>query len=173
MPSCATAAEDGICVESETAEVHALRRTALELLLSDHGDDSPEVGAGAALAECDCTKREVCRLRKYAVLYGADPTRFRGERRKVQRRQEHPEVEYDPRKCILCGICTQLAQQAGEPLGLAFIGRGFDLRVDVPLDDPLVLALQAAARRCAGHVRRERWRRARTSSAKAVQNRAF
>ena len=141
VPSCATIAQDGMCVESETAEVQALRRTALELLLSDHED---------ARLECDCTKREICRLRKYAVQYGADPTRFRGERRKVQRRQEHSEIEYDPRKCILCGICIQLVQQAGEPLGLAFIGRGFDLRVDVPLDDPLVQALHAAAQRCAG-----------------------
>jgi NADH dehydrogenase/NADH:ubiquinone oxidoreductase subunit G len=141
VPSCATLAEDGMCVESETAEVHALRRTALELLLSDHED---------ARLECDCTKREICRLRKYATLYRADPTRFQGARREVQRRHAHPDIDYDPRKCILCGICVQLAQQAGEPLGLAFIGRGFEMRVDVPLDDPLVQALQAAARRCAG-----------------------
>jgi NADH dehydrogenase/NADH:ubiquinone oxidoreductase subunit G len=170
VPSCATVATDGMCVESETDEVRALRRTALELLLSDHGDDSPEVEAGAALAACDCAKREVCRLRKYAVLYGADPTRFRGERRKVQPRQDHPEVEYDPRKCILCGICTQLAQQAGEPLGLAFIGRGFDLRGGCRW-------MTRSCRRCRrrlggarGRARRGHWRCGRTRNAVAPES---
>ncbi|MFW6158827.1 MAG: 2Fe-2S iron-sulfur cluster-binding protein [Planctomycetota bacterium] len=38
-PSCATVVEDGMRVESETAEVHAARRTALELLLGDHLGD--------------------------------------------------------------------------------------------------------------------------------------
>ena len=39
VPSCATTAVEGMVVESETAEVHAARRTALELLLSDHAGD--------------------------------------------------------------------------------------------------------------------------------------
>ena len=39
LPSCATQVVDGMQVESETEEVHALRRTAIELLLSDHVGD--------------------------------------------------------------------------------------------------------------------------------------
>ncbi|TWT79864.1 Glutamate synthase [NADPH] small chain [Planctomycetes bacterium CA13] len=39
VPSCGMPAADGMKIESETAEVHALRRTALELLLSDHVGD--------------------------------------------------------------------------------------------------------------------------------------
>jgi ferredoxin len=39
IPSCATIAEDGMEVESETNEIHEARRTALELLLSDHAGD--------------------------------------------------------------------------------------------------------------------------------------
>ena len=39
VPSCGMPASDGMRVESETPEVHALRRTALELLLSDHVGD--------------------------------------------------------------------------------------------------------------------------------------
>jgi ferredoxin len=38
-PACATVAVEGMRVESETVEVHAARRTALELLLSDHLGD--------------------------------------------------------------------------------------------------------------------------------------
>ena len=143
VPSCATLVEDGMRVESETPEIRALRRTALELLLSDHnGRPGPE--------PCDCTKNPICRLRKYAILYGADGMRYDGVRRPAEPRHEHSEVSYDPSKCILCGICVQLAAQAGEPLGLTFIGRGFDLRVGVPLDGTFAEALTRAARRCAG-----------------------
>ncbi|MGB9597096.1 MAG: 2Fe-2S iron-sulfur cluster-binding protein, partial [Candidatus Poribacteria bacterium] len=39
IPSCATKAEDGMVVESETSEIYEARRTALELLLSDHVGD--------------------------------------------------------------------------------------------------------------------------------------
>jgi predicted molibdopterin-dependent oxidoreductase YjgC len=89
-------------------------------------------------------------LRKYAQLYEADPGRYRGTARATARSYEHPEITYDPRKCILCGICIQIAQHAGEPLGLTMIGRGFDVRVDVPFDESLDAALKTAARRCAG-----------------------
>lgn len=39
VPSCATVAEDGMEIESETDEIHEARRVALELLLSDHAGD--------------------------------------------------------------------------------------------------------------------------------------
>ena len=39
VPSCATKAVPGMVIESETEEVHEARRTALELLFSDHVGD--------------------------------------------------------------------------------------------------------------------------------------
>ena len=39
VPSCATQAAPGMVIESETEEVHQARRTALELLFSDHVGD--------------------------------------------------------------------------------------------------------------------------------------
>lgn len=39
VPSCATLARDGMHVESETDAIHELRRTGIELLLSDHAGD--------------------------------------------------------------------------------------------------------------------------------------
>lgn len=145
VPSCATQAEDGMEVESETDAIRVIRRTALELLLSNHGGaDQP------GYPECVCAERDTCRLRKYAQLYEADPGRYRGVSQTAARSYEHPEISYDPQKCILCGICIQIAQQAGEPLGLTMIGRGFDVRVDVPFDDSLDKVLKRAALRCAG-----------------------
>lgn len=39
VPACATPVAEGMVVESETADIHIARRTALELLLSDHLGD--------------------------------------------------------------------------------------------------------------------------------------
>src|SRR5689334_14309116 len=45
VPSCGTKAAPGMIVESETEEVHEARRTALELLFSDH--------VGVCLSPCN------------------------------------------------------------------------------------------------------------------------
>jgi len=266
LPSCATEAAGGMRVESETDEVHAARRTALELLLSDHlGDciapchaacpaginiprvirtiaagtksrDVPathcdECGApcekvcrraakdqpvsirllmkyaahgdahgptakakreysvhvgrvgpdeidsymldassaglvapsrgpdagfttdearreAARCLHCDCRRPADCRLRKYAALYSASAAKYRGDRRPFEQ-QAHPQgVIYESGKCIACGLCVEITKQAAEPLGLTFVGRGFDLRVAVPFDRPLADALQKVAAEC-------------------------
>lgn len=111
--------------------------------------------AGADLAaqqaarclHCDCRSVTTCKLRRYAAQYGADPGRFRGERKRAER-LDHGQVIYEPAKCIQCGLCIQIAQRAGEPLGLTFVGRGFDVRVGVPFDHTLDEALTKVARQC-------------------------
>jgi NADPH-dependent glutamate synthase beta subunit-like oxidoreductase/ferredoxin len=98
---------------------------------------------------CDCASLHGCKLRRYAIAYHARPSRFRRPRRAFERITTHPLVTYEPGKCIACGLCVQIARRAAEPLGLAFIGRGFDVRIDVPFGGELRLALQTAAEQCA------------------------
>ena len=45
-------------------------------------------------------------------------------------------------------LCIEIAAEAKEPLGLAFIGRGFDVRVGVPFDRSMAEALGRVARQC-------------------------
>jgi ferredoxin len=116
----------------------------------EHAGFTDEEARAEALRclHCDCHKLDTCRLRKYAEMYGADGRRYRGPRRRIGPREEHAGVVYEPGKCILCGLCVQIAQAAGETLGLAFIGRGFDVRVGVPFNEPLSEALRSAAKEC-------------------------
>jgi len=97
---------------------------------------------------CDCRATAHCKLRAYAEQYGADAKRFKGERRRTERITAHPDIVYEPGKCILCGICVQFAEQQREPLGLTHVGRGFDLKITVPFDESMDKALSAAARQC-------------------------
>ncbi|MFB3902337.1 MAG: FAD-dependent oxidoreductase [Acidobacteriota bacterium] len=98
---------------------------------------------------CGCSKASVCGLREYATEYGADPLRFAGSRRSFRRDSSHPEIVYEPGKCILCGACVKAAAETGAGLGLAIVGRGFDATVAVPLRGSLIDALPEAARRVA------------------------
>jgi formate dehydrogenase major subunit len=98
---------------------------------------------------CGCWKATTCLLRQYATEYGADPLRFAGARRKFRRDSSHPEIIYEPGKCILCGACVKAAAEAGHELGLAIVGRGFEAAVAVPLKGTLIEALPTTARRVA------------------------
>jgi formate dehydrogenase major subunit len=98
---------------------------------------------------CGCAKADTCSLRRYATEYGADPLRFSGARRQFQRDLSHPEIIYEPGKCILCGACVAAAAEAGSGLGLAIVGRGFEASVAVPLKGTMIEALPDAARKAA------------------------
>lgn len=49
----------------------------------------------------------------------------------------------------MCDACVRIAEDAGEPLGVSIVGRGFDVTVAAPFDRPLSEGLREAARRCA------------------------
>jgi ferredoxin len=102
----------------------------------------------ARCLHCDCRKAENCKLRQYSREYEARPGRYKGTRRSFVQLASHPEVIYEPGKCINCGLCIQIAAEAGEKLGLAFIGRGFDVRVAVPLDRSIAEGLAHSAAKC-------------------------
>jgi ferredoxin len=99
----------------------------------------------ALCLHCDCHRALSCRLRIYAQDYGAKPSRYRGKRRPFVRLDEHPDLLYEPGKCISCGICVQITEKKREKLGLTFIGRGFDVKVAVPFNQSIKEGLAKTA----------------------------
>jgi predicted molibdopterin-dependent oxidoreductase YjgC len=106
------------------------------------------VEQAARCLHCDCRGLAACRLKRYAAQYGADPNRFRGQRAAFEQLAQHSLVIYEPGKCINCGLCIEIAARAQEPLGLTFVGRGFDVRVGVPFDRSMEEALSKVAAEC-------------------------
>jgi formate dehydrogenase major subunit len=98
---------------------------------------------------CGCRKSSCCLVRTLATEYGADVNRFAGARRRFSEDNSHPEIVYEPGKCISCDACVRIAAAEGEEFGMTMIGRGFDVRVAPPFGTPLAEALTRTARRCA------------------------
>jgi len=97
---------------------------------------------------CDCASSGNCVLQHYAQSYGADASRFRSERRHFEQQRQPGGIIFEPGKCILCGICVRLCEMSQEPLGLTFVGRGFDVRVAVPFNEAIERGLQKVAEEC-------------------------
>jgi NADH dehydrogenase/NADH:ubiquinone oxidoreductase subunit G len=102
----------------------------------------------ARCLHCDCRSSGNCVLQHYAQVYGAEASRFRGERKKFEQHIQPGGVIFEPGKCILCGICVKLTEMAREPLGLTFIGRGFDVKIGAPLNHSIEAGLQKVAEEC-------------------------
>jgi predicted molibdopterin-dependent oxidoreductase YjgC len=99
---------------------------------------------------CDCRKAHDCALRDYAIAYEADQRHYSGGgRRPFEQFTQHADILYEPGKCIRCGICVRITEREKEPLGLTFIGRGFDVRIGVPFEESLADGLRDVARACA------------------------
>jgi NADPH-dependent glutamate synthase beta subunit-like oxidoreductase len=103
---------------------------------------------GSRCLHCDCHSSGNCVLQHYAQVYGADAGRFRSERRKFEQQRQPGGILFEPGKCIVCGICVKLCEMAAEPLGLTFVGRGFDVRVAASLNAGIEAGLQKVADEC-------------------------
>ena len=113
------------------------------------GFTSPEAtGESSRCLHCDCRSAGHCAFQHYAQVYEVDANRFRAQRQPLEQQLQPGGVIFEPGKCILCGICVKLTELAGEPLGLSFIGRGFDVRIAAPLNQSIEAGLKKIAAEC-------------------------
>lgn len=111
--------------------------------------DKQAVEESTRCFRCDCRKQVSCILREYADAYGGSQLRFKTSiRKKFELINQHAEVIYEPGKCIKCGRCVKITEREGERYGLTFVNRGFDIRVEVPLNEDLQKGLQKVALQC-------------------------
>jgi NADH dehydrogenase/NADH:ubiquinone oxidoreductase subunit G len=99
---------------------------------------------------CDCRAIDNCKLREYSHQYNADQKRFKtSERRNITKQNNHDLVIYEPQKCIKCGICVRLSEKYGEKLGFTYIGRGFDVEINIPFNEALDKGITLVAEKVA------------------------
>jgi formate dehydrogenase major subunit len=87
--------------------------------------------------ECGCHDYFECQLFKYANEYEVEPERIAGEVHKRQIEDNHPFIDRNPDKCILCGLCVRVCDEVMGVGALGLVNRGFDTIVKPALDMPL------------------------------------
>lgn len=113
--------------------------------------DQEAMAEAARCMHCDCRKVDNCKLRNYGDEYKIDRRKYLGnERKKIKKYYTHKSIIYEPEKCIRCGLCVEIAKAEKDLEGLTYIGRGFDVKIDIPFSDRLENALNTTALKCAG-----------------------
>ena len=103
--------------------------------------------AGRCL-HCDCRKRVSCGLRKWATDYGAEKKKYNTTEETDYRIIGSGDIMLEPGKCIRCGLCVAIAEKHGESIGLAFVGRGFEMEIQVPFGRNLDEGVRKSAAEC-------------------------
>jgi NADPH-dependent glutamate synthase beta subunit-like oxidoreductase len=98
---------------------------------------------------CDCRKIDTCKLRNYSDEYKVDRKKYLiGTRNSMLKFDQHETIVYEPEKCIRCGLCIDITLKEKEQTGLAFFGRGFDVRMNVPFRETMESGLKHSAVKC-------------------------
>ena len=126
LTSCTTPVSEGMEVTTSSPEIEDLRRTVLELILSDHPNDC-----------MICEKAGDCTLQELAYFYGIKENRFAGERRVYEKRDGNPFIERDMEKCILCGRCVKVCDEVQGVEAIDFTYRGFKSKICPPFEKDL------------------------------------
>lgn len=104
--------------------------------------------AGRCL-HCDCRGATNCELREHATHYDAKQNAYAGKvRSPFKKNDSHPDVVFEPGKCVKCGLCVRVSAKYSDAPGLAFQGRGFDTEIVVPFLESLSTGLRLAAEEC-------------------------
>ena len=125
LTSCTTPAAAGMTVTTESPRLSRLRKTIIELLLSNHPND------------CMCCEATGdCTLQEMAYRYKADSARFAGEKWNLPLKEDNPFISYEPNKCIVCGRCVRICNEVVMAGTIGMTGRGFIAMPDTAFSKP-------------------------------------
>lgn len=124
--SCATIATDGMVITTDSDVIRDLRRTVVELIVSDHPLDC-----------MTCERAGACELQNAAYELDVSESPFGSGHERKPVDDDHPLIERDPGKCILCGRCVRICDEVQGLHVWDWQGRGFDAIATTAFGDPL------------------------------------
>ncbi len=124
--ACATEAVEGQNYLTHDPELQEVRRTVIEMMLSNHPNDCLQ-----------CARNGNCELQTLAADFGIREMPFEEGIRDLPKDDSTPSIVLDPWKCIGCGRCAQVCQQLQDVWALEFLDRGDSTRI-APAGDILL-----------------------------------
>jgi len=91
----------------------------------------------ARCLECGCSEYYSCDLKALCDEYGADQEKFSGDYQSYQIKFDHPYIEIDSNKCILCSRCLRVCKDIVGANALGMVNRGFETYVSPSMGDQL------------------------------------
>ena len=113
LRACCTEAVEGMKIVTHDPDIVQVRRTVLELILSNHPNDCLQ-----------CPRSGRCELQNIAADFGIRDVPFPKEINHRENDTSTPSLVLNPDKCIKCGRCAEVCQQMQNVWALEFIGRG-------------------------------------------------
>lgn len=87
--------------------------------------------------ECGCRDFYECKLIKYAGEYDVQPDQVAGSKHQESVLEEHPLLQRNSDKCILCGLCVRVCDEVMGVTALGLVDRGFETLVKPEFGLPL------------------------------------
>jgi formate dehydrogenase major subunit len=128
--SCTTPVAEGMVVRTQTERLKRIRRSVMELYISDHPLDC-----------LTCAANGDCELQDMAGVVGLRDVRYgyAGENHTKEAKDlSNPYFAYDPAKCIVCSRCVRACEEVQGTFALTISGRGFDSRVSAGMAEPFL-----------------------------------
>ncbi|HEY42211.1 MAG TPA: 4Fe-4S binding protein [Dehalococcoidia bacterium] len=128
VTACTETVTEGMEVNTRGTEALRLARRGFELLMASNRVDCAH-----------CVRSGSCELQKIAHHLGTKlkSKRLRELRRDLPVDNSHPQIRYDPNRCVLCGRCVWVCQEHLKTGALGFAYRGFERVVTTFKDEPL------------------------------------
>jgi predicted molibdopterin-dependent oxidoreductase YjgC len=164
--SCTTPVADGMVVNTESPAIANVRRTSLELLLTNHPCDCLECHRRERCGPFDiclrhvavtdrcvlCPANDDCELQKVVDYLGVHELRVSKDPRRVSIDTSNPFFDIDRNRCILCARCVRACQEITAVGAIDMAYRGYSMKVstfgDMPLFDSICRSCGECMVRC-------------------------
>jgi len=123
VTACTTKIRPDMVVKTNTTKVIKARKTALELLLSNHNKNC-----------LNCPKNLKCDFQKLVEQFHCDTEKYAGATTENHIDDTNHAIVRDMSKCILCGKCVSVCAKLQGCSAITKINRGFETKVGSDFD---------------------------------------
>ena len=126
VTACSTKVREGMVVRTNTTKVIRARKTAIELLLSNHNKNC-----------LSCPKNLKCDFQKLCEQFRCDTDKYAGAVTEGKVDDSNHSLVRDDSKCVLCGKCIAVCAARQGCSAIGKINRGFETKIGTAFDSPM------------------------------------